>query len=217
MDESNRLKPFSKKWDQDVFTRIFRETEPLRRKCASLIDARRFGVDYEEILSWFDVKFLWAYSQYMRKYDTEDEGKLKGYCLMAVNQYKHRIMRKSYQDKYKDHASILDITELYNEGDIYIDEPYDHEREEKLTKALDFMKKNLSDDAYFILEIELNPPGYILKEMEDLGKTLKHTIPNDLILEYLDWPNNETTMGFIKSCRAEIREVTKSAAHYFQN
>lgn len=210
MDESHRLKPFDPSWDVELFEKVFRETQVLRRKLAFGIDARRFGVDYEEVVSWFDVKCIFAFQQYMTKYDQENVGDLKGYVIRALQQYSFRIMRNSYQLKYKDHPAVLDITELVDERDI-ISEDYDPHKDRLIDRVLSFMQRELSPNAFLVLQLELRPPSYITRELEELGKPLNAKIPHDLIAEYLELP-----VPVIKQLRREISQVMESAKVFFK-
>ena len=56
--EENRLKQMPENYDRAVFESIYSKTKNLRNKLAYGIDARRFGVDQDEIKSWFDVNKL---------------------------------------------------------------------------------------------------------------------------------------------------------------
>ena len=61
--EHHRLKPMGN-YPVELFNSLYAQTHGLRRKLASQIDASKFGVDYQEVLSWFDVKFLFIFSKY---------------------------------------------------------------------------------------------------------------------------------------------------------
>jgi len=211
--EHHRLKPMKPGYDEKLFNELYKKTTPLRKKLAYEIDARKFGVDYQEILSWFDVKFIHTFNKY---WDTEPE-RLMGYIINALSTYKYRIMRSSYQVKYHNHASQVDITELYNHNEIVnLHETNHEEREDYLGRVMDFMKGKLTDDAILVLEIELTPPPFILDAMEDLGKKEGQRIPHNLIADYLGFGDSPNMVSYIKDLRAEIRSATLLAKKYFE-
>ena len=61
--EENRLKPMTQGYDESLFNLIYDKTKHLRRKLASEIDHRRFGVTNEDIKSWFDVKLIYVFKK----------------------------------------------------------------------------------------------------------------------------------------------------------
>lgn len=209
--EHHRLKPMKDGYDEKLFNELYKKTTPLRRKLAHEIDARKFGVDYQEILSWFDVKFIHTFNKY---WDTEPE-RLMGYIISALSTYKYRIMRSSYQAKYHNHASMVDVTELYKQSDIVLVEDIPH-RELYLNKVMEFMKDKLSDDALLVLEIELTPPPFILDQMEDLGKKETHKIPHNIIADYLGYGDSPNMVEYIKELRSQIRAGISLAKKYFE-
>jgi hypothetical protein len=222
MDESHRLKPMTANLDARVFETIFHETEPLRKKLAFNIDARKFGVDYKEILSCFNVKFIWAYNQYLSKHDTTNIGDLKGYIIRALETYQYRLMRSSYQAKFKDHHTMLNIDDpAFQESTVITttayEPPIENDPEDLYSKALDYLKNNLSGDAFFILELELNPPDYILREAKEMGKNIKKGLPCSLIAEYLGWDDDPQVIDYLKKLKQEIKAGLEEAKEYFSN
>ena len=123
-------------------------------------------------------------------------------------------MRSSYQAKYHNHAHQLDISELYNYDDI-IEEPSKSINEEELEKVLTFMKGKLNNDAILILEIELNPPDYILEHLKDLGKKPNQKIPHEVIADYLGYGRSQNVIEYIKDLRSEIKYVMGLAKSFF--
>lgn len=208
--EHHRLKPMKEGYDEKLFNDLYKQTSALRKKLAFEIDARKFGVDYQEVLSWFDVKFIHSFNMYV---DKEPE-RLLGYIINSLTTYKYRIMRSSYQAKYHNHAHQLDISELYNYDDI-IEEPSKSINEEELEKVLTFMKGKLNNDAILILEIELNPPDYILEHLKDLGKKPNQKIPHEVIADYLGYGKSQNVIEYIKDLRSEIKYVMGLAKSFF--
>ena len=69
-----------------------------------------------------------------------------------------------------------------------------------LELALKYLKKNLTDDAYLILEIQLNPPPFILSKVNNP----KTKIPAKLIAEYLDLEPSRDSSLYINDLRSEV-------------
>lgn len=211
MDESHRLLPMKENYDEKLFNELYKKCTPLMKKLAYEIDSRKFGVEYQEILSWFKVKFIFAFNKYFEK----EPERLLGYIINSLQMYKYRIMRSSYQAKYHDHASQIDITELRNYENIVSNEG-PGPRDLFLEVALGFLQNRLSKDALLILELELEPPDYIRQEMIDLGKSLNTKIPDDVIADFLGFNNSQAAVRHIRNLRDEIKAGVKLAKEYFQ-
>lgn len=209
--EHHRLKPMKPDYDEKLFNELYKKTTPLRKKLAFQIDARKFGVDYQEILSWFDVKFIYTFNKYC---DTKPD-LLLGYIISSLQTYKYRVMRSSYQLKHANHANNLDITELYNYDSIIEESDNSSYKELYLNKALEFMKGKLDDNAMLIVEIELSPPPFIIDGMADLDKKEGQKIPNELIADYLGFGKSTNFIEYVKELRSDIKYVTGLAKKYF--
>ncbi len=210
--EHHRLKPMEEGYDKDLFESLFRKTTPLMRKLAYQIDARKFGVDYQEILSWFHVKFIHAFNKYHKK----ESERLLGYIINSLTTYKYRVMRSSYQVKYHNHANMLDVTELYDyKGLIDTTSSEATIRETYMNKVMDFMKTQLTDDGMLILEIQLNPPPYIIEQMKDMDKADNATIPHTLIAEYIGLGTSQPIIEYIKDLRRDIKDGILGAKEFF--
>jgi hypothetical protein len=207
--EHHRLKPMKEGYDEQLFNKLYKETASLRKKLAFEIDSRKFGVDYKEILSWFDVKFIFVFNKY---YDQDPE-RLLGYIINALQTYKYRIMRSSYTKKYNNTINIKD-EDLSRIEDIEDEKEVDH-RDELINIAMGYIKKHLSDNALMVLEIELNPPSYIEREMEFLEKKAGAQIPNNLIAEYLGFGDSPRAAKYIGELRREAKEVIRMAKNHF--
>lgn len=207
--EENRLKPMGD-YDHGVFTRIYHNINNLKRKLARGIDHRRFGVDQEEIISWFDVKFLYTFNKY---HDKMDENLLQGYIIKSLQLFKFRILRNAYTYKYSQSmVPVEDYTEL-EEYDVEEIEP--SKKEELLSLAMDYMKSILSDNAYLVLEIKLNPPPYITSKLAN-RKSNNTKIPHSLIADYLGLGDSVNGIKLIKTYLSEIDEAMDKAREHFK-
>jgi len=205
--EIHRLVPMKEGYDQNLFNKLYKETEGLRNLLTYQIDARRYGVTPDIIHSWFDDKFIWVFNKY---YGELSEGQLKGRLINSLKTFKFRILRKAYS-KYNIH-----INEVRLEGEMNLINIIQIEEEISnhdlfLEMALKYLKKNLCDDAYLILELELNPPPYILKRIS----SSKTKIPSKLLAEYLDLEPIKNSSLYINELRSEIGSCIECAKNYF--
>lgn len=205
--EENRLRPMPEDYDKDLFNEIYKKTENLRKKLAYGIDARRFGVDYKEVLSWFDVKFIHAFRKY---HDKKSPELLKAYIINALQFFKQRILRFSYSQKAQIHNTIdiQDISYLPQEP------PEIDDKKILLSLCLSVMKNKISKEAYQVLLIELNPPLFILVSITSTeGKTSSTKIPGNLIADYLGW--GREGIRKVSLCREEIRMGIHETKEFF--
>lgn len=207
--ETHRLTPMQANYNNELFNKIYKETSSLRKKLAYGIDSRKFGVDYQEVLSWFDVKFIFTFNKY---YGQKDDEILKGYIIQSLQMFKHRICKMSYSKKTEVNNSV-EISDFTEFGNI-ADENGTEEEDLFMGLALDYFRSELSKDAYFLLELQLNPPPYILNKLSEQEKFDINKISNDLILDYLDLESK--TSNYIDNLKKEIRKVTRQARDYFK-
>ncbi len=200
--EESRLKPMVEH-DPRIFNDLYAKVIPLKRKLASEIDYRRFGVDYEELLSWFDVKFIYVFNKY---YDKERE-RLLGYIINALKLFKCRILRAAYTNKFSQQ-----ITSLSYE---VIEDIPDEETTQIIGSVKEFIKLHVSENAYEYFLITLYPPPYILNQLERLSITHKTKIPDEVVLDYYDIRNLNEGYRWLKSWKLEIKRATELARVYF--
>lgn len=202
--EESRLKPMAVGYDEKLFNQIYKETEPLRRKLAGQIDARRFGLFYDDILSFFDIKVIFVFNKHWLKGDPPQ--KIKACILNALSNFKCRILRQAYTLKYS--QSILSLDELINKEDWKDDS---HEKDEYYEKMMSFMQNHLSDNAYVLLEIQLNPPPFILKKINPGKDKPLQKIPDHILLEYFDLGSSENAYRYLNKLKKEIRNAINLA------
>ena len=205
--EIHRLKPMKDGYDKNLFNKLYKETEQLRKTLVYQINPHRFGVTSDIIYSWFDDKFMFVFNKYYGKLDPEV---LKGYIINALKTFKFRVLRQAYSKNniFSDMLSMEESTKAVNT----IPEEFDSEDYEFLMGlALGYLKSRLSADAYLILDIELNPPPYISTKLV----SLKTKIPAKLIAEYLDLEPNSDSLDFINDLRREIKYWVNEAKYHF--
>lgn len=184
------------KHDPRVFNNIYQNTEGLRRKLASQIDWRRFGVDYNEGLAWFDVKFIFVFNKYYNKHTEEV---LKGHIIKAMQLFKYRILRGAYTIKYS--QSIVPLSGF--------EEGIADELENKsyhMDLLYDYLKNIISDNAFILLQTQLNPPPYIIYRLREKGLESLHKIPDDVLLEYFDLGDCSRAYKYLATLKKEIKQ-----------
>jgi hypothetical protein len=198
-------------YDLELFTQLWNDTKRLRKTLAYEIDHRRFGVSREEIEAWFEDKFIFAFNKY---FDKKEPEMLKGYIITALRFFKCRILRKVYETEGATniYSNIirLDDVELVN---IIPDTSEDTEKTVLMGLALSFMKKHLSPEAFLVLDIQLNPPLYILSKL----KSNTNAIPAKLVADFIGLPNTNSSVKLIKRLREEITLQTIKARNHFNS
>jgi len=204
--EIHRLKPMKPGYDEDLFNQLYKETENLRRNLSYQIDARRYGVTTDIIKSWFDDKFIFVFNKHCGEISNNQ---LKGMIINSLKTFKFRILRKAYS-KYNIYNH-----EVYLEGEKALiniipltEEITDHEL--FLEMALKYLKKNLCDDAFLILELDLNPPPWFMERT-----SINTKIPAKLIAEYLDLEPSNDSVSYIRDLRNEVNYWVLEAKHHF--
>jgi len=205
--EIHRLIPMKEGYDEILFNKLYKETEGLRNLLTYQIDHRRYGVTQDIIKSWFDDKFIFVFNKY---YGNITEGQLKGRIINALKTFKFRMLRKAYS-KYNIHNNEVRLEGEQNLINIIPldDELIDHHL--FLELALKFLKQNLSDNAFLILELDLNPPPYILQKISNP----KTKIPSKLIAEYLDLESTKDSSLYVNELRSEISHCIELAREHF--
>lgn len=203
--EENRLTPMKEGYDKALFNEIYEKTQGLRRKLAAGIDSKRFGVDYQEILSWFDVKFIFAFNKY---WGTMDDNILLGHIIKSLEFYKCRILRSAYTKKYSQH--IVPIEDFYELEEYEVENPYEDSFNDRVGEATRLLKEQISDNAMLLLDVQLNPPLYIQEKAKELNLKKLTKIPNPIYAEYLGLGDSEQAVEYIESLKKEInRGISK--------
>lgn len=210
--EENRLRPMPIHYDEQLFNTLFKKTEPLRKKLASEISADRFGVDYQEILSWFSVKFIHVFAKY---HDKKEPELLLGDLINSLKNFKCRILRQAYTVKYSQsiirvgYTTVLENSQSYNITE-------EDQTSERLEMVKGFLKQTLSSNAYTLFELQTNPPYYIIDKLRKQEIPSLHRIPDRIICDYLGLEVNDKTSKFISSLKKEIRTSISYAKYHFQ-
>ena len=209
--EENRLIPMKEGYDEKLFNTLYKKTNALRRKLSSEIDCRRFGVDYYEVLSWFDVKFIFVFNKY---WDKMDENLLLGHIIKGLQFFKCRILRSAYTIKNTQFImSVEDVLEIAEEQE----NPWVDQREEILTEVLQFLKTTISENAYALLDVKLNPPIYIQRRLQEEGIKSLNKIPSSVLLEYFELGNSKEAKALLGDWNKEIAKGLLLAKSHFKS
>lgn len=206
--EEHRLQPMPSNYDPVVFNKLFSKTEGLRHKLASEINHHRFGLSHEDIVSFFNTKFIFVFA----KYYNEPEEKLLAHILNALKNFKCRILRNAYTIKHSQSIVEADsVVYLSNTAMDNIDRDY------YFNRLMDFMRQHLSENAFIILQVQLNPPPYILQRINPGKEANLQKIPDQLILEYFDLGNGYKANKYLTDIKKEIRHGINYAKSYFRS
>lgn len=205
--EIHRLTEMQTGYDRNLFNTLHEKLTPLKNSLVNQIDHRRLGVTREELLSYFDDKFIFVFNKYFGKVNSNV---LQGYLINSLQTFKFRLLRKTYQKNYELYQNIIRLDDLPNAQGIKDD---DENRTLFVDLALSFMKKSLTQEAYKLLELELYPPIYITSKIETKGSK----IPTKLILEFLGYPASKKNIDAINDLRREISHYTIKAREYFNS
>jgi len=209
--EEHRLTEMKPGYDEKLFNELYEKTTPLKRRLAGSISAGKLGVDYDEILSWFDVKFIYVFNKY---FETKSPEVLKGFLLNSLSMFRNRILKVAYSEKNSVYRDTLELDEVNNLESLTYSEREPH-TEFYLNKAMSFITEKISDDSLLVLQIDLDPPLYIKERMERMGKKVTNKIPSYLVADYLSLGKDKEAVNYINELRREYREATQLAKEHF--
>jgi hypothetical protein len=202
--EEHRLLEMKPGYDVKQFNRIYKNVIPFKKKLCSEISSSRFGLEYQDICAWFDIKILHVYNKHCLEFT---ENKLQAYIINSMKVFKYRVIRAAYQKKYTDNQ--LEYLDNYSYAHDLPDSDNSEFKSTLLNIVENFFKNNLSEEAYLVYQIELHIPPYIYQKLL-ASKKLKQRIPSQLIAEYLSIEGKEA-IPYIDSLRNEIKEAIKKA------
>lgn len=210
--EEGRLKPMVANYDKEMFNRLYAKTEALRHKLARQIDPRRFGLPYDEIYSFFNVKFIYVFN----KYYGEPENILQAKLINAMQNFKQRILRKAYTLNHT--QNIVAVEELvYFEDSLREEHPENVDRDFYYNKIMTFMRSHLSDNAFVLFEVQLNPPPYIINRINPGKESNLQRIPDDVLLEYFSLGLSDKAYKYLHQLKKEIRNAVNYAKSSFKS
>jgi hypothetical protein len=198
--EEHRLIPMPDNYDKKLFLSLMKDTKALRNKLAYGIDHTRYGVEKEDLVSWFNTKLIFIFSKY---YGQVDNNVLKGKIISGLQFYRNRILRYSYTKKNTVNQTS-DISEFYSmesNSIISIEEEESH----TLDEVFPLFKSKLDAFSYHILTIDYAPPIFILAKLD--AKESKKKIPEALICQFLEIEHTNEVHHEILNARRKYRKV----------
>ena len=207
--EIHRLTPMKEGYPEDLFNRLYKETKALRKSLAYQIDHRRYGVSKDIIESWFDDKFIFVFNKHCQE---KDPNILKGFIINSLQTFKYRVLRGAYsKESEMFYSNIVELEGESNLINYLVDKEDDTNADIFFSLVLEFFKKELPDDAYLLLQLQLNPPPFILNRI----KKSNSTIPLDLILEFFGLENINKNIKYVRSLRKDIKLAIEKAKEEF--
>ncbi len=210
--EIHRLQPMKPGYSPELFNKLYKETSNLRKSLARQIDGRRYGVSQDIIESWFDDKFIFVFNKH---FDNKDQDVLKGFIINSLKTFKYRILRQAYSQKGEFYNSTVDLegdNELIN---IIPDKSSSPDVQDIFYGlAIEFMKEQLSYNAFLLLQVQLNPPPYIIERISKYNSR----IPNTILCDYigLDLGSKRKNDRYLKKLKKEIKNTTEMAYEFFK-
>lgn len=204
--EIHRLTPM-KPHDPKLFNLIYKKTEGLRNGLVNQIDPSRFGVTRDELMSWMDDKLIFVFNKYV---DQKSPDVLLGFVINSLKVFKMKILRRSYQLNNSVNLNSIHLDDIQFH---YIKDEVDNDNYElMLNLVIEFMRERLSAEAYNLLEIQLNPPAYIVARVKNPLR-----IPLSLILEFLGLESTPTNLTIIRDLQDEVNYYIKEAQSHFKD
>lgn len=209
--ELNRLKELPSNFNTELFNKLYKETQGLRVNLSKQIDERRYGVSKDIVLSWFDDKFIFVFNKY---FEEREEKHLKYSLIQALQFFKCRILRKAYTGESEIYSNVINLSDDDSRDLINII-PDSTEPDNKtlfLELAMGFFKQRLSEDALLILDLQIDPPQYLIERSRS-----KNHITSKLLVQYLDLDMTKSNVKYIDSIKDQITKYTKEAQEYFNS
>jgi len=208
--EIHRLKTMKDGYSVELFNKLYKETKQLRKSLSYNIDHRRFGVSKDIIESWFDDKFIHVFNKHC---DNKDPDILKGFIINSLKTFKLRILRQAYTKQGEYYSNLIELEGESNLINYLIEEDDISNGDIFFGLILEFFKKELTEDGYLLLQLQLNPPPYILNRI----KKSNSNIPIPLVLEFLNLENINKNIKYIRQLRKEISTTIEKAKLEFNS
>lgn len=203
--ELHRLRTMDN-YDEKLFEKLYKKLKPLVRKLSKNVDARRYNVSPDIIQSYFWDKFIYVFNKYQSEYE---EPRLLATLINSLTTFKNRLLRKAYGDQSEYYQSLVSLDELFDDSkeDIPDLDLHRETAKERLELVYNYMKANLSPDAYLIFDIQLDPPPFIKASL----KSDNSKISIMMLLDFFDLPRTKSNANYISSLRNEIEVYKKKA------
>jgi len=202
--ENHRLTPMVEGYSETLFNQIYQETKSLRKSLAWGIDHRRYGVSKDIIESWFDDKFIFVFNKHCMDHKPDV---LKGFIINSLKVFKCRILRGAYSQKSELYSNTIELDNEYNMINYIPDSSDVSNGDIFMGLVIEFFKNELRSDAFSLLQLQLNPPPYILNRINKSNSQ----IPINLILEFFGLEQVHKNIKYIRLLRKEINLTIQKA------
>lgn len=195
--EIHRLTEMPSDYDQELFNRLYKITRPVIRNLVRQIDHRRFNVSPDILASYFDDKFLFVFNKYQGKISEEH---LQANILRALGTFKNKLLRNAYGEKAEYNQGLTSMEDLFdNNKELEDDSEETQAKEDHMKMIEEYMRKNLSPDAFLIFQLTMDPPE-VLMATEDRSKR----ISNIAFVDFFELPRTKSSVKFIADLREDI-------------
>lgn len=202
--EVHRLSAMKAGYSEELFNKLYQETKSLRKSLVWEIDHRRFGVSKDIVESWFDDKFIFVFNKHCMD---KDPDVLKGFIINSLQTFKSRVLRGAYNKKNEFYNNSIRLEGEYNIINYIVDKEDISTEEVFYGLVLEFFKKELNDDAFTLLQLQLNPPPYILNRV----KKSTSNIPIPLVLDFFGLAGINKNIKYIRQLRKDIALAIEKA------
>ena len=201
--EINRLKELPKEYDVELFNFYYKSMTPLIRKLAKNIDPRRFNVSRDIIISYFYDKLLYVFRKYYNL-STENPEKFKATIISSLQLYKTRLLINAYSKQSLDfNVAIASFEDCFEGAKEDLSDLSEDERvkQERISEIHEFMRANLSADAYLLFHLQMSPPPFFYSEES------KPRLTTSSLLDFFELPKTKLYIKYISTLNKEIHEA----------
>lgn len=203
--ELHRLKPMQEVYDVNLFNRLHRVCCPVIKKLSKQVDCKRFNLSQDIITSYFWDKMLFVFNKY---YGTCSEEHLKARILSSLSTFKNKLLRSAYTEQAEYNQQLFKLDDLFEDSKELVDDiEYSSQRNHMMELINQYMKTNLSSDAYLVFEAITTPPPYIKERVKDGAR-----ITNLLLVEFFDMPRSKSSIRYLSELREDIQYWTDRAS-----
>lgn len=216
--EEHRLKDLPEDYNPQLFNQLYKELIPLKRKLASNFDYSRFkGATYQDLLSFFDIKFIHTYNKYYCVKGLPPN-LVRAHLIRALSNYRNRLLKVSYHEENL--IKPISSDDVENFDNLFEDKNLKDNRNIYLGLLYSFMQQRLNNPiAYDLFHIELYTPQALLPFVIMVGRN--KIIPTWVLCEYLDIPEDQVGIidmnEYFTKCRIKIKRVLEEAKVYFKD
>lgn len=196
--EIHRLRQMPDNYNVQLFNKLYRICKPVIRNLVRQIDCRRFNLTPDIIHSYFVDKMLYVFSKY---YGTCSDEHLQAKILLSLSTFKNKLLRAAYSEEAEANLEMQKLEDLFdNDKELLDTAEEDRHKEECLQQIEGYMKQHLSDDAFLVFKVLMDPPEFV-KMYPGNGQG---NITSVSIVKFFELPSNRSSIRFITELRRDI-------------